>query len=91
MARVLEVRRTRIVKASLSLGKWNAQWMQNPTSEEGSLREWWRGREKIIFQNLQHVIQSYDTAFLKKGKKRQLTILLLLRGGEFFMKMMTDR
>ena len=32
------------VKASLSIGKWNAQWMQNPTAEEGSLikREWWR-------------------------------------------------
>ena len=31
------------VKASLSVGKWNAQWMQNPTSEEGSLikRDWW--------------------------------------------------
>ena len=25
------------VKASLSTGKWNAQWMQNPTSEEGSI------------------------------------------------------
>jgi hypothetical protein len=25
------------VKASLSLGKWNAQWMQNPTSEEGAI------------------------------------------------------
>ena len=25
------------VKASLSVGKWNAQWMQNPTSEEGSI------------------------------------------------------
>jgi len=24
------------VKASLSLPKWNAQWMQNPTSEEGA-------------------------------------------------------
>jgi hypothetical protein len=32
------------VKASLSVGKWNAQWMQNPTAEEGSLikREWWK-------------------------------------------------
>ena len=32
------------VKASLSIGKWNAQWMQNPTSEEGALikREWWQ-------------------------------------------------
>ena len=24
------------VKASISIGKWNAQWMQNPTAEEGS-------------------------------------------------------
>jgi hypothetical protein len=32
------------VKASLSVQKWNAQWMQNPTSEEGALikREWWK-------------------------------------------------
>jgi hypothetical protein len=32
------------VKASISIGKWNAQWMQNPTAEEGSLikREWWK-------------------------------------------------
>ena len=25
------------VKASISIGKWNAQWMQNPTAEEGQL------------------------------------------------------
>jgi len=32
------------VKASISLQKWNAQWMQNPTSEEGAIikREWWK-------------------------------------------------
>ena len=56
------------VKASLSLGKWNAQWMQNPTSEEGSLikREWWRKWERDYSPKLEHVIQSYDTAFLKK-------------------------
>ena len=56
------------VKASLSLGKWNAQWMQNPTSEEGSLikREWWNVWDKDYIPPLQHVIQSYDTAFLKK-------------------------
>jgi hypothetical protein len=31
------------VKATLPVGKWNAQWMQKPTSEEGALikREWW--------------------------------------------------
>ena len=36
------------VKASISVGKWNAQWMQNPTAEEGSLikREWWKVWDK---------------------------------------------
>jgi predicted phage terminase large subunit-like protein len=56
------------VKASLSIGKWNAQWMQNPTSEEGSIikREWWQTWEKEQMPQLHHVIQSYDTAFMKK-------------------------
>jgi len=56
------------VKASLSVTKWNAQWMQNPTSEEGSIikREWWRVWNKGYIPNLVHVIQSYDTAFMKK-------------------------
>ena len=56
------------VKASLSVQKWNAQWMQNPTAEEGSIikREWWRVWDKPYIPPLDHVIQSYDTAFLKK-------------------------
>jgi predicted phage terminase large subunit-like protein len=56
------------VKASLSVGKWNAQWMQNPTAEEGSLikREWWKVWDKPYIPPLEHIIQSYDTAFLKK-------------------------
>ena len=56
------------VKASISIGKWNAQWMQNPTAEEGSLikREWWRVWDKDHMPTLEHIIQSYDTAFLKK-------------------------
>ena len=56
------------VKASLSLPKWNAQWMQNPTSEEGSIikREWWNTWEDDRIPKLEHVIQSYDTAFSKK-------------------------
>ena len=55
------------VKASLSLQKWNSQWMQNPTSEEGALikREWWNNWEGEV-PPLHHVIQSYDTAFMKK-------------------------
>jgi len=56
------------VKASLSLGKWNAQWMQNPTSEEGAIikREWWKKWDKDVMPKLEHIIQSYDTAFMKK-------------------------
>jgi len=55
------------VKATLPIAKWNAQWMQAPTSEEGALikREWWRKWEGNV-PPLQHVIQSYDTAFMKK-------------------------
>ena len=56
------------VKASIPLSKWNAQYMQNPTSEEGALikREWWRDWDKDEMPMLEHVIQSYDTAFMKK-------------------------
>ena len=56
------------VKASIPLSKWNAQYMQNPTSEEGALikREWWRPWEDEELPPLEHVIQSYDTAFMKK-------------------------
>ena len=56
------------VKATLPVAKWNAQWMQHPTSEEGAIikREWWRKWTSEKIPPLQHVIQSYDTAFLKK-------------------------
>ena len=56
------------VQATLPVGKWNAQWMQNPTSEEGALikREWWMKYDEDTIPPLHHVIQSYDTAFLKK-------------------------
>ena len=56
------------VKASLPGAKWNAQWMQNPTAEEGALlkREWWREWEHDTLPPVEHVIQSYDTAFMKK-------------------------
>ena len=42
--------------------------MQRPTSEEGALikREWWRTWDKDYLPNLHYVIQSYDTAYLKK-------------------------
>ena len=56
------------VKASAGIQKWNAQYMQNPTSEEGAIikREWWNDWEPDYIPALRHVIQSYDTAFMKK-------------------------
>ena len=56
------------VKASLAVSKWNAQWMQKPTSEEGAIlkREWWQPWEEKDIPDLQYIIQSYDTAFSKK-------------------------
>jgi predicted phage terminase large subunit-like protein len=55
------------VKASLSVRNWSAQYMQEPSSEEGAIikRDWWIPwpYEMPI---LKHVIQSYDTAFSKK-------------------------
>jgi len=55
-------------RASLTEQKWQAQWQQNPTSEEGSIikREWWQMWEEDDIPDLMHVIQSYDTAFSKK-------------------------
>ena len=55
------------VKASLPVRNWSAQYMQNPTSEEGAIlkREWWRKWPNDV-PKLKHVIQSYDTAFSKK-------------------------
>jgi len=42
--------------------------MQRPTSEEGAIikREWWRLWDYDEPPNLHYVIQSYDTAYLKK-------------------------
>tara|TARA_R110000868_G_scaffold114186_2_gene306190 strand:- start:61 stop:1248 length:1188 start_codon:yes stop_codon:yes gene_type:complete len=56
------------VKASLPVQKWNAQWMQTPTSEEGSIvkREWWNAWESETLPPVSYIIQSYDTAFSKK-------------------------
>ena len=56
------------VKASLSLAKWNAQWQQNPTAEEGAIikKEWWNVWEKDSVPPVSYIMQSYDTAFSKK-------------------------
>ena len=57
------------VKASLRGGpKWHAQYMQNPSSEEGALikREWWKEWPHPKPPQCDYIIQSYDTAFLKR-------------------------
>ena len=66
LARILEVRRVESVKASLAIGKWNAQYQQNPTAEEEvSLNEnggtYGTKTSPAVSRD-----QSYDTAFLKK-------------------------
>ena len=56
------------VKASLPVAKWNAQWQQNPTAEEGAIvkKEWWQMWEKENIPSVKYIIQAYDTAFSKK-------------------------
>ncbi len=56
------------VKAALSVSKWNAQWQQDPTSEETAVikREWWQEWDEEDIPNLEYIIQSYDTAYSKK-------------------------
>ena len=56
------------VEATLPIAKWNAQWMQAPTAEEGAIikREWWQDWPHENPPVTEFIIQSYDTAFLKK-------------------------
>ncbi len=55
------------LRSELPSPKWNAQYQQNPTSEEGALikREWWQVWEKDRPPPCDFIIQSWDTAFLK--------------------------
>jgi predicted phage terminase large subunit-like protein len=55
------------IKAELPVSKWNAQYQQDPTSEEGALikREWWQEWKKPQLPPCDAIIQSWDTAFLK--------------------------
>ena len=59
------------VKAEIPNAKWQAQYQQNPTSEEGALikREWWREWEKEEPpKNIDFILMSWDTAFEKHNK-----------------------
>jgi predicted phage terminase large subunit-like protein len=56
------------IKASLPVGKWNAQWQQQPTASESAIikRNWWMDWEKEEIPPVKYILQSYDTAFSKK-------------------------
>jgi len=58
------------LKAELPVSKWNAQYQQSPTSEEGALikREWWKIWEGEDPPRCEFIIQSWDTAFLKSER-----------------------
>ena len=56
------------VKASLSPQKWQAQWQQQPTNDEGAIlkRDWWKVWPSEESPPVEYIIQSYDTAYSKK-------------------------
>lgn len=58
------------LKAELPPSKWNAQYQQQPTGEEGAIvkREWWKIWEKDDPPPCDFIIQSWDTAFTKSER-----------------------
>ncbi len=56
------------VKVSIGLKKWNAQWQQQPTNDEGAIlkRNWWRKWKFDDPPQCEYLIQVYDTAYSKK-------------------------
>jgi predicted phage terminase large subunit-like protein len=58
------------LRIELPLSKWQAQYQQDPTSEEGALvkREWWRVWDKETPPPCNYIIQSWDTAFTKSER-----------------------
>jgi len=58
------------IKAELPVSKWEAQYKQNPTSEEGAIikREMWKVWENDRPPQVDYIIQSWDTAFEKSNR-----------------------
>jgi predicted phage terminase large subunit-like protein len=58
------------IKAEIPVSKWEAQYQQNPTSEEGAIikREHWRVWESDTAPQCDYIIQSWDTAFEKSNR-----------------------
>jgi len=58
------------IKAELPVGKWEAQYQQNPTSEEGAIikRDDWQVWEHERPPECEYIIQAWDTAFEKSTR-----------------------
>ena len=56
------------VKMAIGLKKWNAQWQQQPTNDDGAVlkRNWWKRWKHDEPPECSYVIQTYDTAYSKK-------------------------
>ena len=58
------------LRTELPLSKWQAQYQQQPTSEEGAIikRDWWKIWEPDRPPACEFIIQSWDTAFTKNER-----------------------
>ena len=58
------------LRTELPLAKWQAQYQQQPTSEEGAIikRDWWKIWEPDRPPTCEFIIQSWDTAFTKNER-----------------------
>ena len=65
-----DIKELEVLREELPVAKWNAQYQQQPTSEEGALvkREWWKVWDNDNPPQCQFVIQSWDTAFTKNER-----------------------
>ena len=64
------LRELEALREELPPAKWNAQYQQTPTGEEGALvkREWWQVWENDRPPPCEFIIQSWDTAFTKNER-----------------------
>ena len=65
-----DIKELEVLKEELPVSKWNAQYQQQPTSEEGALikREWWNVWDNENPPQCTYLIQSWDTAFTKNER-----------------------
>ena len=59
-----------VLRNELPVSKWQAQYMQNPTSEASAIikRDWWKVWEDVVPPQCEFVLMSWDTAF-EKGNR----------------------